>query len=64
MVYFALIQGYNDKHVIVKINRNRVKLTNGSVIQCKKPICHRIHQVHMKLVIETNLQWVNLADVP
>ena len=27
-----LIQGYHDKHVIVKINRNRVKLTNASVI--------------------------------
>ena len=27
-----LIQGYHDKHVIVKINRNTVKLTNTSAI--------------------------------
>ena len=35
-----------------------------SVFQCHLLISKVIHQVHMNLFNLTNLQWVNLADVP
>ena len=51
------------KHVIVKISK-KVKLTNGSGIQCKKVIYNRIHQVHMKLLIFRHPNGSTLLKVP
>ena len=44
---------------IVKISN--FKLTNGSVFQCHLFISNGINQVHMKLLILDQLQWVNFA---
>ena len=55
-----LIQGYHDNHVIVKINRNRVKLTNASAIKLKKDIHYPFY---VKSVNFVNLDHLTMCQL-
>ena len=56
---FYHVQG--PKSCNFDIDKNRFKEANVSVFQCHLFISNGIHQVHMKLLILDQLQWVNFA---
>ena len=56
---FYHVQG--PKSYNFDIDKNRFKQANVSVFQCHLFISNGIYQVHMKLLILDQLQWVNFA---
>ena len=59
LMTFYHVQG--PKSCNFNIDKNRFKKANMSVFQCHLFISNGIHQVHMKLLILDQLQWVNFA---